>query len=157
MKTAVVVGVLPQELWIVIGFYKDEIGIDALFDEPLPVIKVGHDHHFSTDTMLAAVDHEPEIVAIGLMGDRNGAEEKFPYAERFVGERANLWDRVGGRCGEQILQLFHTAFMTSYQRTVFPQNPQGGSADMISMHVGHDDRFDPGWIANMFFDQFVTF
>jgi hypothetical protein len=135
MKTAVVVGVLPQELWIVIGFYKDEIGIDALFDKPLPFIKISHDHHLSTDTMLAAVDHEPEIVAIGLMGDRNGAEEKFPYAKRLVREWANLWDRVVDRSGEKILQLPYTAFMTPYQRTVLSQNPQGGSADMILVHV----------------------
>jgi len=157
MKAAVVVGVLPQELWIVIGFHKDEIGIDALFDEPLPVIKISHDDHLSTDTMLAAVDHEPKIVAIRLMGDRNGAEEKFSYAKRLVREGAKLWDRVGDCSWEQILQLLYTAFMTSYQRTVFPQNPQGGKADMISMHVGHDDRFDPGWVANMFLEQFVTF
>ena len=157
MKTAVVVGVLPQELWIMIGFYKDEIGIDALFDELFLVIKISHDDYLSTDTVLAVVDYELKIVAIRLMGDRNGVEEKFFYAKRFVRERANLWNRVGGRCGEQILQLFHTAFMTPYQRTVLSQNPQGGSADMISMHVGHDDRFDAGWIANMFLDQFVTF
>ncbi|OGP69247.1 MAG: hypothetical protein A2170_03505 [Deltaproteobacteria bacterium RBG_13_53_10] len=135
MKTAVVVGVLPQELWIVIGFYKDEIGIDAFFDKPLPVIKVGHDDHLPTDAMLAAVDHEPEIVAIRLMGNRNGAEEKFPDAKRLMRERANLWDRVGCRYGEELIQLLYTAFMTPYQRTVFSQNPHRGSADMILVHV----------------------
>ena len=107
--------------------------------------------------MLAAVDHEPKIVAIRLMGDRNGAEEKFSGAERFVGERENLWDRVSDCWGEEVFQLLYTAFMTPYQSTVLPQNPHRGSADMISMHVGHDNCFDPGWIANMFIEQFVTF
>jgi len=135
VKTAVVVGVLPQERWIVIGFDKDKVGIDTLFDKAFPIIKVRHDDHLPADTMLAAMDHEPKIAAIRLMEDRNGAEEKFPDAERFVGERENLWDRVGGRYGEQILQLLYTAFMTPYQRTVLPQNPQRGSADMILVHV----------------------
>jgi hypothetical protein len=76
--------VLPQELGIMIGFKKNEIGIEALFDKPLPVIKIRHDHHLSTDTVLAAVDDEPEVVAVGLMGNRNRAEEEFAHAERSV-------------------------------------------------------------------------
>ncbi len=157
VKTAVVVGVLPQELGIMIGFKKDEIGIDALFDKPLPVIKVRHDDHLSTDTVLAAVDHEPEVVAVGLMGNRNRAEEKFPHSKRLVGEGADLWKRMSDCSREQILQLFYATLMTPNQRTVFPQNPQGGSADMILVDVGHDNRFDPARVANMFLDQFVTF
>jgi len=157
VETAVVVGVLPQELGIVVGFNKDEIGIDALFDKPLPVIEVRHDHHLSTDAVLAAVDHEPEVVAIGLMGNRNRAEEKFPHAERFVGEGADLWERMSECFRGQVFQLLDATLMTPNQRTVFPQNPQGGSADMVLVHVGNDNRLNPGWVANMFLDQFVTF
>jgi hypothetical protein len=157
VKTAVVVGVLPQELGIVVGFKEDEIGIDALFDKSLPVIKVRHDHHLSTDTVLAAVDHEPEVVAVGLMGDRNRSEEKLPHTERFIGERPELWKRVSDCFGEQILELLDTALMTPNQRTVFPQNPQGGSADVILVEVGHDNCFDPARVAHMLLDQFATF
>jgi hypothetical protein len=107
--------------------------------------------------VLAAVDHEPEVVTVGLMGNRDRSEDKFPHTEGFIGERTNLWDRMSDCLWEQIPKLRDATLMTPNQRAVFPKNPQGGGADMVLVEVGHDNRFNPARVAHMLLDQFATF
>jgi len=57
----------------------------------------------------------------------------------------------------QASHLPDATLMAADQDTVFSENPQGGKTDVILMHVGYDDCFDPGWIACMLRKEFLTF
>ncbi len=82
VESAIVVRVLLQELGIVVGFHKDEVRVDTVFNESFPIMEVRHNDDFTPETALTTMNDETKIVAVGLMGDGQRTENEFPDAER---------------------------------------------------------------------------